>query len=105
MPTRRGGLHMTRDGSFKRAVRRYAEATNRTYTQALASMRNDEFEARFKWTGTARLPAHLESRYGICVEGVSLLEPHGEGVIGVDRSDGPAWVARVFPKPRPMARV
>src|SRR5687767_9581593 len=99
-PARRGGLCMTRDKTFKQAVRRHAASTGKSYTQALATMRNDEFEAKFAWTGTARLPAHLEATYGIKVEGIAMLEPHGEGVIGVDRSDGPAWVARVFTKPR-----
>ena len=96
---------MTKDGSFKRAVRRHAASTNKTYTEALATMRNDEFEARFKRSGTATLPAHLEATYGITVEGIASLEPHGEGVIGVDRSDGPSWIARVFEQARPMARV
>src|SRR5439155_18539870 len=92
---------MTKDGSFKRAVRRHAERTNKSYTQALATMRNDEFEAQFRQTGIASLPAHLEATYHIDVDGFASLEPHGNGVIRVDRRDAPPWIARVFESSRP----
>ena len=48
-------------------------------------------------SGLERLPAHLEVRYGIEVAGVSELDL---GVFRIDRKDGPAWVARVFPAAR-----
>lgn len=97
---------MTRDGSFKRAVRRHAASSNKTYTQALTTMRSDEFDAQtFTRTGTSALPAHLEARYGIRVASIKSLEPHGDGVIRIDRHDGPAWIARVFSKTRHMDRV
>ena len=48
-------------------------------------------------SGVARLPAHLEAGYGIEVAGVSELDL---GVFRIDRKDGPAWVARVFPAAR-----
>lgn len=45
-------------------------------------------------SGTERLPAHLEASYGIEVTGTAELDL---GVFRIDRKDGPAWVARVFP--------
>jgi Ser/Thr protein kinase RdoA (MazF antagonist) len=43
---------------------------------------------------------HLEACHGIAVAG---LTPLDLGVYRVDRRDGPAWVARVFPVTRPQA--
>jgi len=48
------------------------------------------------------LAAHLDERYGISVRRVSALDA---GVFRVDRRDGPAWVARVFPSSRPVEAV
>jgi Ser/Thr protein kinase RdoA (MazF antagonist) len=52
--------------------------------------------------GVPELGAHLERTYGIAVAGVDQLDL---GVYRVDRADGPAWVARVFPAGRPRERV
>ncbi|MGI8416408.1 MAG: phosphotransferase enzyme family protein [Nakamurella sp.] len=52
--------------------------------------------------GIDRLPAHLAARYGITVERLTELDV---GNFRVDRSDGPPWVARVFPSARPLAEV
>jgi hypothetical protein len=49
-------------------------------------------------SGTDRLPAHLAATYGIEVASLSELDL---GVFQVNRTDGPAWVARVFPAARP----
>jgi Ser/Thr protein kinase RdoA (MazF antagonist) len=51
--------------------------------------------ARPAWDRIAR---HLEAAHGISVAGLSELDL---GVYRVGRSDGPAWVARVFPAARP----
>jgi Ser/Thr protein kinase RdoA (MazF antagonist) len=48
-----------------------------------------------RWAG---LRSHLESTYGIRVAGLTELD---QGVYRVDRADGPAWVARQFPRSRP----
>lgn len=45
-----------------------------------------------------RIARHLEATYGVTVAGLSELDL---GVYRVDRADGPAWVARVFPAARP----
>lgn len=52
-------------------------------------------------SGLERLPAQLEGRYGIRV---SQMEELDAGVLRIDRSDGPSWVARVFPASRPFER-
>ncbi|HEY6312604.1 MAG TPA: hypothetical protein VIY52_17630 [Streptosporangiaceae bacterium] len=44
-----------------------------------------------------RIARHLQARYGIAVSGLAELDL---GVYRVDRADGPAWVARVFPAAR-----
>jgi Ser/Thr protein kinase RdoA (MazF antagonist) len=49
-------------------------------------------------SGTDRLPAHLETAYGIEVDSTAELDL---GVFKIGRRDGPAWVARVFPRGRP----
>lgn len=47
-----------------------------------------------------RIAQHLRDRYGVAVAGLTELDL---GVYRVDRDDGPAWVARVFPRVRPLA--
>ncbi len=60
----------------------------------------DEFiERMYSRSGLDRLPAHLESRYGIQVARLTELDL---GVFRVGRRDGPSWVARVFPAARPV---
>jgi hypothetical protein len=49
--------------------------------------------------GIERLPAHLEAHHGISVGEMAELD---RGVVRVDRRDGPSWVARVFPRTRPV---
>lgn len=44
-----------------------------------------------------RIARHLQARYGIAVSGLAELDL---GVYQVDRAEGPAWVARVFPAAR-----
>jgi aminoglycoside phosphotransferase len=56
-------------------------------------------ERTFTRSGLDRLPEHLERSYGIRVAGLTELDV---GVFRVDRDDGPAWVARVFPAARPV---
>jgi Ser/Thr protein kinase RdoA (MazF antagonist) len=50
---------------------------------------------------TGALATHLEARYGIDVARISEME----SVHRIDRRDGPAWVARVFPAARPREAV
>jgi Ser/Thr protein kinase RdoA (MazF antagonist) len=62
----------------------------------------DELAARaLVRTGEERIGAHLADTYGIEVAGTSELD---RGVHRIDRRDGAAWVARLFPAARPAAR-
>ena len=55
---------MTKDGNFKRVVRRHAEETGQRYTEALTDL--EDLGARMHHEPDAdRLLAHLRNRYGI----------------------------------------
>ena len=101
---------MTKQSSFKRAVRDRARGTGQRYTQALADL---EQENRSPFAGTrpvdrGRLGAHLEVRYGIRIASVAPIDDdpetrprgswpgHYPSTLLVRREDGPPWVARVF---------
>jgi len=88
---------MTKDGSFKRAVRTRARATGEKYTQARAAMENDLLRERIaRPVQHEALKAHLEARYGINITSLKVFDVDHPATLIVDRSDGPAWVARVF---------
>jgi Ser/Thr protein kinase RdoA (MazF antagonist) len=52
--------------------------------------------------GLDDLGSHLEAHHGVTVSG---LQPLDGGVYKVERAEGPAWVARIFPADRPLAEV
>lgn len=52
--------------------------------------------------GGDTLPAHLEDTYGVAVTATKELDL---GVHRVERADGSAWIARVFPASRPLDAV
>jgi methyltransferase (TIGR00027 family) len=56
-------------------------------------------ERTFHRSEIGSLAEHLARTYGITVTGTRLLDV---GVVRVDRADGPAWVARIFPAARPL---
>src|SRR5580704_2214455 len=59
-----GGLSMTKDGSFKKVVRRHAEDTGQRYTEARSDL--EGVGGRMHHEPVAeRLLAHLQERYGI----------------------------------------
>lgn len=95
---------MTRDGSFKKVVRRHAEGTGQRYTEALTDL--EGLGARMYHEPSAeRLLAHLRDRYGIDAVAATKLSVHKTYVFRIDRSDGDPWVARAFPPARPRAGV
>jgi Ser/Thr protein kinase RdoA (MazF antagonist) len=59
----------------------------------------DDARARLVRAAVERLAPHLEATYAINVSGV---RPLDVGVFRVERADGPAWVARLFPAARPL---
>lgn len=95
---------MTKDGSFKKVVRRHAEETGQRYTDSLADL--EGLEARlFHEPVAERLLAHLRDRYGIDAVAATKVSQHNDHVFRVDRRDGDPWIARVFPPARPRAGV
>jgi len=66
----------------------------------MAQIGIEEFSQRmYRRSGTEGLPAHLERVWGIQVDKATELDL---GVSRVDRRDGPSWVARLFPRVRPI---
>jgi aminoglycoside phosphotransferase (APT) family kinase protein len=95
---------MTKDGSFKKVVRRHAAETGQRYTEAKADL--EGVEARMEFAPVAeRLVAHLNARYGIAATGATALSQHVHYVMRVERADGEPWVARAFPPARPAIGV
>jgi hypothetical protein len=95
---------MTKDSSFKKAVRRHASETGQRYTEALTDL--EGLEARMHHEPVAeRLVAHLNDRYGIDATAATKLSVHNTYVFRVDRREGDPWVARAYPPARPRAGV
>jgi len=95
---------MTRDASYKKAVRRHAEQTGQRYTEALTDLRG--LGARMHHEPDAkRLLAHLRGRYGIDPIAATKLSVHKTYVFRIDRQDGGPWVVRAFPPARPLTGV
>jgi Ser/Thr protein kinase RdoA (MazF antagonist) len=95
---------MTKDGSFKKVVRRHAEQTGQRYTEALTDLTG--LRARMHHEPAAdRVVAHLREHYGIDAVAATKLSVHKTYVFRIDRRDGSPWVARAFPPARPRAGV
>lgn len=95
---------MTKDGSFKKVVRRHAEETGQRYTEALTDL--EGLSARMHHEPVAeRLLDHLRSQYGIDAVAATKLSVHNTYVFRIDRNDGEPWIARAFPPARPRAGV
>jgi Ser/Thr protein kinase RdoA (MazF antagonist) len=95
---------VTRDGSFKKVVRRHAQDTGQRYTEALTDL--EGLEARlFHEPIAGRLLAHLRDRYGIDAVAATKISRHNDHVFRIDRDDGDSWIARVFPPARQRASV
>lgn len=93
---------MTRDGSFKKVVRRHAEQTGQRYTEALTDL--EDLEARmFHQPVGERLLTHLRDRYGIDASAATQVSVHRADVFRIDRNDGDPWIARAFAPARPRS--
>ena len=91
---------MTRDGRFKKVVRRHAAETGQRYTEALTDL--EGLEARmFHQPVAARLLDHLRYRYGVDAVGATQVSVHRADVFRIDRANGDPWIARAFPPARP----
>ena len=95
---------MTRDASFKKAVRRHAEQTGQRYTQARTDL--EDLGARMHHEPAAeRVLTHVRDRYGVDAVAATRLSVHKTYVFRIDRRDGEPWVARAFAPARPRAGV
>ncbi len=95
---------MTKDASFKKAVRRHADETGQRYTEALTDL--EGLGARMHHEPVPeQLLAHLRDRYGIDPVAATKLSVHKTYVFRIDRNDGSPWVARAFPPARPRTGV
>ena len=75
---------MTRDGSFKKVVRRHAQETGQRYTEALTDL--EGLEARmFHQPVGERLLAHLRDCYGIDAVSATQVSVHRADVFRIDR--------------------
>lgn len=92
---------MTKDGSFKKVVRRHAAETGQRYLEAKADIEGLDSRIHHSPAGE-RLVAHFRDRYGIDAVGATQLSQHVNYVMRIDRSDGDPWVARAFPPARPV---
>ena len=93
---------MTKDGSFKKVVRRHAAETGQRYLEAKADI--EGLDSRIHHSPVAeRLVAHLRDRYRIDATRATPLSQHVDYVMRIDRGDGDPWVARAFPPARPVA--
>lgn len=93
---------MTRDGNFKKVVRRHAAQTGQRYTEALTDL--EDLETRmFHQPVGERLLTHLRGRYGIDAVAATQVSVHRADVFRIDRSDGVRWIARAFAPARPRA--
>lgn len=104
---------MTKQGSFKRAVRQRARETGQRYTQALADVEQISRSpfARVRQVGHAQLRTHLEEHYGIHITSLAPIDDdpetrprgswpgHYPSTLLVKRQDGPPWIARIFSSP------
>src|ERR1700749_3745018 len=95
---------MTRDASFKKAVRRHAGETGQRYTEARTDL--EGLGARMDHAPVGeRLLAHLRDRYGVTAVVATRLSVHKTYVFRIDSRDGAPWVARAFPPARPRSGV
>jgi Ser/Thr protein kinase RdoA (MazF antagonist) len=94
---------MTKQGSFKRAVRRRARESGQRYSQARAAMEGKVPPPNDRRVEHPALKAHLEQRYGISITSMTgIAFPSWRErpcTLLVKRKDGPPWVARVFSSP------
>ncbi len=104
---------MTKQGSFKRAVRRHARRTGQRYTEARADLETAERQAfvHARPFEHAALTAHLEAQYGLRITSLASIDDdpktrprgswpgHYPATLLLKRKDGPPWIARIFSSP------
>lgn len=88
---------MTKDASFKRAVRERVRRTGEKYSAARAALESDGLRQRInRPVQHEAVKTHLERHYGIRINSIALFDRDHPATLIVERSDGPTWVARLF---------
>ena len=99
---------MSKQSSFKRAVRQAARQSGQRYTEARTAMAKGKRVYPAFGHPSARpfdhaaLKAHLQARYGTRITAMAPITASGmtySSTLLVQRDDGPDWVARVFSSP------
>lgn len=104
---------MTKQGSFKRAVRQHARRSGQRYTEARADLEIAERQAFIHDRPFEHdaLTAHLEAQYGIQITSLASIDDdpntrprdswpgHYPATLLLRRKDGPPWIARIFSSP------
>jgi len=104
---------MTKQGSFKRAVRDHAVRTGQRYTEAHADLEIAEKQAFVHDRPFERdqLSAHLEARYGLQITSLASIDDdpktrprgswpgHYPATLRLKHKDRPPWIARIFSSP------
>lgn len=104
---------MTKQASFKRAVRDHARRTAQRYTEARADLEIAERQAFVHDRPFEReqLSAHLEAQYGIQVTSLASIDDdpktrplgswpgHYPATLLLNRKGGAPWIARIFSSP------
>src|SRR2546423_15240843 len=85
-------LVMTKDGSFKKVVRRHAEQTGQRYTEAKSELEGLE-ERMVHQPDGEKLVVHLRDHYGIDATAATQLSVHNTYVFRIDRRDRDPWIA------------
>ena len=95
---------MTKHGSFKKVVRRHAEATGQRYTEALTDLEGLD-ERMIHEPSAEHLLAHTRDHYRIDAVAATKISTHKTYLFRIDRADGDPWIARAFPPARPKSGV
>ncbi len=102
---------MTKQGSFKRAVRKRARESGQRYTEARAALEAGKSAERpTRPFEHEALKAHLEAHYGIYINSMAPIDDprsrprgswpgHYPSTLLVKRKNGSPWVARIFSSP------
>lgn len=104
---------MTKQGSFKRAVREHAARTGQRYTEARADLEFAEGQAfvHDRPFEHAALTAHLQAQYGIRITSLASIDDdpktrprgswpgHYPSTLLLRHQDGPPWIVRIFSSP------
>lgn len=95
---------MTRHGSFKKVVRRHAQATGQRYTEALTDLEGLD-DRMIHQPSSEQVLTHIRDHYRIDAVATTNISLHKTWVFRIDRADGDPWIARAFPPARPRSGV